>query len=112
VPEMANYATAKRIKYPYIVWKKGVRRGVPAIEGTGNQVMDIGVRYHLLENSPDEVLAAYPDLTLSQIYDALSYYHDHKEEMDKEWKDSLEKVDEIKKGHKSILEKKLKSLEL
>jgi hypothetical protein len=60
-----------------------------------------------LENSPDEILAAYPDLTLSQIYDALSYYYDHKEEMDKEWKDSLEKVDEIRKGHKSILEKKL-----
>jgi uncharacterized protein (DUF433 family) len=99
---MPTCATAKKIKYPYIVREKGVRKGAPVIEGTGIQVMDIAVRYHLLENSPDEILAAYPDLSLSQIYDALSYYYDHKEEMDKEWKDSLEKVGEIRKGHKSI----------
>ena len=104
---MANYAAARKIKYPYIVRRKGVRRGAPVIEGTGIQVMDIAVRYHLLENSPDEILAAYPDLSLSQIYDALSYYYDHREEMDKEWKDSLEKVDEVRKVHNSILEKKL-----
>jgi uncharacterized protein (DUF433 family) len=104
---MPNYATAKKIRYPYVVRRKGVRRGAPVIEGTGIQVMDIAVRYHLLENSPDEILAAYPNLTLSQIYDALSYYYDHKEEMDKEWKDSLEKVAGIRKRHKPILEKKL-----
>ena len=104
---MANYAAARKIKYPYIVRKKGIRDGTPVIEGTGIQVMDIAVRYHLLQNSPDEILTAYPDLSLSQIYDALSYYYDHKEEMDKEWKDALEKVDRIRKGHKSILERKL-----
>jgi uncharacterized protein (DUF433 family) len=104
---MSTYATAKKIKYPYIVRRKGVRKGAPVIEGTGIQVMDIAVRYHLLEHTPDEILTAYPDLTLSQVYDALSYYYDHKEEVDKEWKNSLEKVDEMRKGHKSILEKKL-----
>jgi len=104
---MASYATAKKIKYPYIVRRKGVRKGAPVIEGTGIQVMDIAVRYHLLGNPSDEILAAYPDLTLSQVHDALSYYYDHKEEMDKEWKNSLKRVDEIKKGHKSVLEKKL-----
>ncbi len=104
---MANYAAARKIKYPYIIRKKGVRRREPVIEGTGIQVMDIAVRYHLLENSPDEILAVYPDLSLSQIYDALSYYYDHKKEMEKEWKDSLDNVDEIRKGHKSILERKL-----
>jgi uncharacterized protein (DUF433 family) len=104
---MANYATAKKIRYPYVVRKKGVRQGAPVIEGTSIQVMDIAVRYHLLQNSPDEILAAYPNLTLSQIYDALSYYYDHKEGMDKEWKDSLERLDEIRKRHKSVLEKKL-----
>ena len=104
---MANYGTAKKIKYPYIVRRRGVRKGAPVIEGTGIQVMDVALRYHLLEQTPDEILAAYPDLTLSQIYDALSYYYDHKKEMDKEWKNSLEKVNEIRKNHESILEKKL-----
>jgi uncharacterized protein (DUF433 family) len=70
---MTNYAAARKIKYPYIVRKKGVRMGTPVIEGTGIQVMEIAVRYHLLGNLPDEILAAYPNLSLSQIYDALSY---------------------------------------
>lgn len=104
---MTDYATVKKVKHPYIVSKKGVRGGAPVIEGTGIQVMDIAVRYHILENTPDEIMAAYPDLTLSQVHDALSYYYDHKEEMDKRWKESLEKADEMRKGHKPILERKL-----
>jgi len=104
---MINYATVKKVKHPYITSKKGVRGGAPVIEGTGIQVMDIAVRYHILENTPDEIMAAYPDLSLSQVHDALSYYYDHKEEMDKRWKESLKKVDKVRKGHKSVLEGKL-----
>ncbi len=52
---MANYAAARKIKYPYIMRKKGIRNGAPVIEGTGIQVMDIAVRYHLLEHTPDEI---------------------------------------------------------
>jgi uncharacterized protein (DUF433 family) len=36
---MANYAAARKIKYPYIMRKKGIRNGAPVIEGTGIQVM-------------------------------------------------------------------------
>jgi uncharacterized protein (DUF433 family) len=104
---MVNYTAARKVKYPYIVRRRGIRMGAPVIGGTGIQVTDIAVRYHLLEQTPDEILVAYPDLTLSQIYDALSYYYDHKKEMDKEWRYSLEKVEEIRKDHKSILEKRL-----
>lgn len=104
---MLDHAIAKKTKHPYISSKRGVRGGAPVIEGTGIQVMDIAVRYHILENTPDEIMAVYPNLTLSQVHDALSYYYDHKEEMDKRWKDSLEKVDEMRKGHKSVLESKL-----
>jgi uncharacterized protein (DUF433 family) len=103
---MVNCISAKKIKHPYIVRKKSVRGGAPVIEGTGIQVMDIAVRYHILGSTPDEILTVYPDLTLSQVHDALSYYYDHKEEMDKQWRDSLEKVDEMRKGHKSVLEGK------
>jgi len=104
---MINYATVKKVKHPYIISKKGVRGGAPVIEGTGIQVMDIAVRYHILQNTPDEIMAAYPNLTLSQIHDALSYYYDHKGEMDKRWRESLKKVDKMRKGHKSVLESKL-----
>ena len=104
---MVVYASARKVKHPYIVRKKGVRGGAPVIEGTGIQVMDIAVRYHLLGYTIDEILAAYPDLTLSQVHDALSYYYDNKEDMDKHWKESFEKVDEMRKRHKSVMEGKL-----
>jgi len=33
-------------------------------------------------NSIEEVLWDFPQLNSAQIHDALSYYHDHKQEMD------------------------------
>jgi uncharacterized protein (DUF433 family) len=104
---MVVYASVKKVTHPYIVRKKGVRGGTPVIEGTGIQVMDIAVRYHLLGHPIDEILAAYPDLTLSQVHDALSYYYDQKEEMDRHWKESMEKVGKMRKKHKSVMEGKL-----
>ena len=32
--------------------------------------------------TPEMIRDAYPHLTLSQIHAALSYYHDHKDELD------------------------------
>ncbi len=104
---MDNYNVAKKIKHPYVVSKKGVRGGAPVIEGTGIKVMDIAVRYHILGNSPDEIIAAYPDLNLFQVHDGLSYYYEHKEEMDKHWKDTLQKINRMRGRHKSVLEGKL-----
>jgi len=104
---MVNFVAVKKVRHPYIVRRRNIRGGSAIIEGTGIQVMDIAVRYHIMGNTPDEIMVAYPDLTLSQVHDALSYYYDHKEEMDKRWQESLEKVGEMRRGHKSVLEGKL-----
>lgn len=104
---MVNYGVAKKVKHPYVVSKKGIRGGAPIIEGTSIKVMDIAIRYDILGNSPDEIIAAYPDLSLSQVHDALSYYYEHKEQMDKHWKESLKKIDQMRKRHNSVLESKL-----
>jgi uncharacterized protein (DUF433 family) len=34
--------------------------------------------------TPEELVREFPHLTLAQVYDALSYYYDHKEEIDQE----------------------------
>ncbi|MEC4686380.1 MAG: DUF433 domain-containing protein [Nitrospirota bacterium] len=34
-------------------------------------------------HSVDEIVAMYPHITHAQVYDALSYYYDHKEEIDR-----------------------------
>ena len=37
-----------------------------------------------LGDSPEKIVLDYPPLTLAQVYAALSYYHEHKAEVDAE----------------------------
>jgi len=97
----------KALKHPYITMNKKLRGGAPIIVGTGLRVLDIAVRYELMGLSVEDIVIAFPQLTLPQIHDALSYYYEHKPEIDKEWKDSLGKIAEIKDSYPSILESKI-----
>lgn len=99
--------TAKKVLHPYIVTNKKIRNGDPVIAGTGIRVLDVAVRYELMGMSPEDILVALPHVNLSQIHDALSYYYEHKQEMDKSWKDAIKKAADIKKTTPSLLEKKL-----
>jgi len=38
----------------------------------------------------DEIITMYPHITHAQVYDALSYYYDHKEEIDKNIEENKE----------------------
>lgn len=72
----------KKLKHPYIERKKGVCGGEPVIVGTRISISLI-VELERAGNSVDELVAMYPHITHAQVYDALSYYYDHKEEIDK-----------------------------
>jgi len=76
--------TKKRIKpkLPYIEKRQGVCGGEPVIAGTRISVGLI-VEMERAGHSADEMVALYPHITHAQIYDALSYYYDHKEEIEK-----------------------------
>ncbi|MBM4065956.1 MAG: DUF433 domain-containing protein [Planctomycetes bacterium] len=77
--------TKKRIKpkkHPYIEKRQGVCGGEPVIAGTRISVCLI-VEIEKAGHSADEMVALYPHITHAQIYDALSYYYDHKEEIEK-----------------------------
>jgi prevent-host-death family protein len=68
--------------HPYIAHRSTVSGGEPIIRGTR-----ISVR-HIIEclqtgQSVEDILAALPHLSAAQVYDALSYYHDHRTEMDR-----------------------------
>jgi hypothetical protein len=47
--------------------------------------------------SAEELRIQFPYLTLGQIYSALAYYWDHREEFDANIESSLEKVNRIQK---------------
>lgn len=79
-----SHVTAKerKLKHTYIERKKGVCGGEPVIAGTRISVSFI-VELERSGYAVDEIVAMYPHITHAQIYDALSYYYDHKEEIDK-----------------------------
>lgn len=76
------FAVKRKKKHLYIEKKKGVCGGEPVIKGTRISVSLI-VELERAGHSVDEMVTLYPHITHAQIYDALSYYYDHKEEIDK-----------------------------
>ena len=72
------------IKHPYIVSLKTHCGGSPIITGTKFPVRSV-VNYVLRQGmTPEELVREFSHLTLSNVYDALSYYYDNKEMIDEE----------------------------
>jgi len=79
---------AKNADHPYIVSQADFCGGSPVIRGTKFPVRSV-VNYVLRHGiSPDELVKEFSHLTLAQVYDALSYYYDHKEIIDKDLRDN------------------------
>ena len=84
--------TVKKLKHSYIVSKKEYCSGRPIIAGTKFPVSSV-VNYVIRQGmTPEELVKEFSHLNLSQVYDALSYYYDHKEEIDKEIEENREAV--------------------
>ncbi len=67
--------------HPRIIRRPDISGGEPIIRGTRISVRHIVERVQAGQ-SVDDILAALPHLTAAQVYDALSYYHDHQAEID------------------------------
>ena len=65
----------------------GVVNGKPRIAGHRITVQDIVIWHERIGRSADEIANEY-DLSLADIYAALAYYYDHRDEIDKAIKDS------------------------
>ncbi len=85
---------ATKTLHPYITSEKKIGSGRPIITGTRTRVSNM-VAYYKLGLSPEELAREFPHLTLSQIHDALSYYYEHQEDIDREIDEDSE--DSIKK---------------
>ena len=59
-------------------------RGVAYIEGTTAKVIEVVLNKEWAGQTPEELQRDMPHLTLAQIYAALFYYHEHKDELDAE----------------------------
>ena len=84
--------------------------GVPVIEGTNMKVVELVMETIAYGWSPDELHFQHPYLSLGQIHSALAYYWDHAEELDRDIKHRMEKVESIRqKVGASTIKDKLKA---
>jgi uncharacterized protein (DUF433 family) len=68
--------------YPHIVKVEGVVGGDAIIEGTRIAVWHIVGYYYKVGMSVEDILAEWNYLTPAQVFSALAYYHDNKEEIE------------------------------
>jgi uncharacterized protein (DUF433 family) len=86
-------------------------RGVAWIDQTNVKVIEVVLDKLAHGSSPEEMHFQYPHLSLSQIYAALSYYHDHQTEMDAQIERSAREYERLKsQAGETPLQKRLKEL--
>ena len=74
----------------------GTCGGKPRIAGTRIRVQDV-VIWTEFGDTPDEIVASYPQLSLADVYAALTYYHDNREQIDQDIQQADAFVEEMKK---------------
>jgi uncharacterized protein (DUF433 family) len=72
--------------------------GKPCIAGTRIRVWDIHVWHNLRGQSPEQIVADFPQLSLADVYSALAYYFDHREEIQRQAKQDEEFVAQLKQA--------------
>lgn len=73
----------------YIERKEGICGSEPVIVGTRLTVRLIAGWYKA-GKSADKIVAMYPHVNHAQVYDALSYYYDHKDEIERSLAENTE----------------------
>ena len=85
--------------HPYIVQDDKISGGSPIIRGSRVRIVDIVIEYEYLGWSPDRIIDAHPQLNLSQVHDALSFYYERREDIDREISDRKEKIAELEQQY-------------
>ncbi|HUG14348.1 MAG TPA: DUF433 domain-containing protein [Thermomicrobiales bacterium] len=95
-----------------------MRQHIEIVEGAGGpkarivghriRVQDIAIWHEKLGMSPDEIVFHYPDLTLADVYAALAYYWDHRDDIEATIARDDAFVEELRRTTPSILEEKLR----
>lgn len=60
-----------------------VRGGCPCVVGTGLRVTDIALAHAVHKRTADEIATDY-EISLAQVHAALSYYYEHKGDLDED----------------------------
>ncbi len=84
----------------HIVTDKEIAFGRPRIAGTRITVKDVVIK-HLRNGMELELIAGDFDLSLADVYAAMTYYYDHKTEIDQGIDDDARFVAEFRKQYEA-----------
>lgn len=88
----------------------GVCGGKQCIAGTRIRVQDVFVWHELQGQSADEIVSRFPQLTMADVYAALSYYWDHRDEIQRDMQAELDLVTRLRQQSVSPLAEKLAAI--
>ena len=83
IDRMSTEPRTPHTKFAHIAATPGIVGGEPRISGTRIRVRDVVAVRDLQAATPEEIATIYyPHLSLAQVYAALAYYEDHRQEID------------------------------
>ncbi len=80
-------------RYEHVVLNK---EQVPVIVGSTMKVVELVLSNLAYGWSPEELHFQFPHLSMGQIYSALAYYWDHREELDQDIEERLAATEQLR----------------
>jgi uncharacterized protein (DUF433 family) len=99
-------ATELGVSKEHITKTPGVCGGRACVAGSRVRVMDVVGLHERSGLSPDEIVDQFPSITLADVYAALAYYFDHKDEIDGDFRDAREIADRLRAQFPTLREKR------
>lgn len=101
---MAPETQVMQTQYAHIVHTPGTMGGEARIDGHRIRVRDVALARDLDGLSPEEIAASvYPSLTLAEVYSALAYYEDHRDEIARAADEEERFVKEFRRQHPDLV---------
>jgi uncharacterized protein (DUF433 family) len=81
-----------KVTHPHITSNPKICGGSAIIAGTRFPVRSVVIYILRHGLTPEELVAQFPYLTLAQVHDALTYYYDNREEIEKDIAENTEEA--------------------
>ncbi len=81
------------------------------IVGSRVRVQDVAIWHEQMGMSVDEIVEEYPQLTRGDVYAALAYYWDHRDEIERQMEAEERFVEEYIRTHPGTLQERVRQLQ-
>jgi uncharacterized protein (DUF433 family) len=86
-----------------------VRGGRPHLAGTRIAASDVVLMHLRLAQTLEEIAGKY-DLSLAAVYAAMTYYYDHRDEIERDLEEDTAYAEAVRRNNPSLLQARLRAL--